>query len=191
MIYVQIGEDGYVTALTEAEENPDVGTWVESPWGEIPANFDDYRLVDGELVLEPRDLPPVPFGAEQVLASLLQQTDVLDALPDDALEHMAPYMAGWQADASYAVGDMVRHGDRPYRCLQPHTSQVGWEPSNAPSLWARILGGQDGQVAEWEQPDSTNPYMMGDKVTHNGHTWESEVDNNVWEPGVYGWKQLD
>ena len=26
----------------------------------------------------------------------------------------------------------------------------------------------------------------GDKVTHNGATWISTVDNNVWEPGVYG-----
>ena len=45
-------------------------------------------------------------------------------------------------------------------------------------------------IPEWEQPDSTNPYMMGDKVTHNEKTWESTVDNNVWEPGVYGWFQI-
>ena len=43
------------------------------------------------------------------------------------------------------------------------------------------------EVAEWVQPDSTNPYMTGDRVLHNGLTWESTVDNNVWEPGVYGW----
>lgn len=47
-----------------------------------------------------------------------------------------------------------------------------------------------GEIAEWVQPDSTNPYMMGDRVLHNGSTWESTVDNNVWEPGVYGWAEV-
>ena len=41
-------------------------------------------------------------------------------------------------------------------------------------------------MPEWEQPDSTNPYMKGDKVTHNGKTWVSLIDNNVWEPGATG-----
>ena len=46
------------------------------------------------------------------------------------------------------------------------------------------------EVTEWAQPDSTNPYMTGDRVLHNGSTWESTVDNNVWEPGVYGWAEV-
>lgn len=40
------------------------------------------------------------------------------------------------------------------------------------------------------EEDSTNPYMTGDKVTHNGKTWVSIVDNNVWEPSVYGWEEI-
>jgi hypothetical protein len=31
-------------------------------------------------------------------------------------------------------------------------------------------------------------------VTHNGKTWESLIDNNVWEPGAVGtetlWKEI-
>ena len=42
-------------------------------------------------------------------------------------------------------------------------------------------------IPEWVQPDSTNSYSKGDKVTHNGKTWVSDIDNNVWEPGVYVW----
>lgn len=41
----------------------------------------------------------------------------------------------------------------------------------------------------WAQPGSTNPYMLGDKVRHNGKIWMSTIDNNVWEPGVYGWAE--
>ena len=47
------------------------------------------------------------------------------------------------------------------------------------------------RAAPWEQPESTNPYMKGDKVTHAGRTWVSTIDNNVWEPGVYGWEETD
>lgn len=98
----------------------------------------------------------------------------------------------WSASAhSYAFGCRVTFGGKLYKCLQDHTSQAGWTPAAAPSLWAEILPGQDGtSIGEWAQPDSTNPYMTGDKVTHGGKTWESTVDGNVWEPGVYGWKEI-
>jgi GH18 family chitinase len=44
--------------------------------------------------------------------------------------------AAWQANKAYAVGALVTYGGKTYRCLQAHTSQVGWEPSNVPALWA-------------------------------------------------------
>jgi hypothetical protein len=34
------------------------------------------------------------------------------------------------------VGAIVTYGGGSYRCLQAHTSLVGWEPPNAPALWA-------------------------------------------------------
>ena len=54
-----------------------------------------------------------------------------------------------------------------------------------------VVCGQEGTgIGEWEQPDSTNPYITGDRVKHNGKTWESLVDNNVWEPGAQGTEAL-
>ena len=32
--------------------------------------------------------------------------------------------------------------------------------------------------------------MKGDKVTYNGKTWVSTVDNNVWAPETYGWEEV-
>lgn len=61
---------------------------------------------------------------------------------------------------------------------------------DAPSLFAKVLIPDSSTVPEWEQPDSTNPYAKGDKVTHNGKTWISTADGNVWEPGVYGWEEV-
>lgn len=96
----------------------------------------------------------------------------------------------WAAGAAYAVGHKVQHGGRLWKVLQAHTSQDGWEPENVPALFARVLIPDGETIPEWVQPDSTNPYAKGDKVTHNGKTWVSDYDNNVWEPGVFGWSEV-
>ena len=88
----------------------------------------------------------------------------------------------------------MRYADVLYKCLTAHTAQESWTPDVSPSLWAKVLIPEPSVIPEWEQPGSTNGYSKGDKVTHNGKTWESLVDNNVWEPGVIGteslWKEV-
>ena len=96
----------------------------------------------------------------------------------------------WSAESvAYAAGDRVRYGDLLYKCLTAHTSQESWTPDAAPSLWVRI---DDPAVEwpEWRQPQgSTDAYAKGAKVSHNGKRWISDLDANVWEPGVYGWTE--
>ena len=99
-----------------------------------------------------------------------------------------PAWSGESAD--YKVGDRVLYGGTLYRCITAHTSQAAWTPTDAPSLWTKVLIPTPGEIPEWEQPSSTNPYSKGDKVTHNGKTWTSDIDGNVWEPGVYGWTEV-
>ena len=96
----------------------------------------------------------------------------------------------WNATAHYDVDQRVRYGGVLYRCLQSHDAQADWTPETAPSLWAKVLIPDPEVIPEWEQPESTNPYMKGDKVRHNGKTWISDIDGNVWEPGVYGWSEV-
>lgn len=44
---------------------------------------------------------------------------------------------------------------------------------------------------EWVQPTGAHDaYALEAIVAHNGKTWESTVEDNVWEPGVYGWKEV-
>ena len=70
-----------------------------------------------------------------------------------------------------------------------HTSQVDWTPDTAVSLYVEIT--PPGVIAEWKQPTGAHDtYQSGDKVTWNGKTWISDVDNNSWEPGVYGWSEI-
>ena len=106
---------------------------------------------------------------------------------EDALEAINLF-ANWDDNGvSYKKDDRVNFEGTLYKCLQTHTSQNGWTPVAAPSLWAKVLIPDANVIPEWEQPDSTNPYMKGDKVLFNGDTYESTIDNNVWAPNVYGW----
>ena len=109
---------------------------------------------------------------------------------EDALEAKELYPQWSGNGISYKVDDRIRYEGVLYKVLLAHTSQEGWTPSVSPSLFAKVLIPDENTIPEWEQPDSTNPYQIGDKVTHNGKTWENTVANNVWEPGVYGWSEI-
>lgn len=110
---------------------------------------------------------------------------------EDALEAVQLFPS-WNPTATYAVGDRVRYNNVLYRCLQAHTAQEAWTPTDAPSLWAKVLIPDANVIPEWEQPDSTNPYSKGDKVMYNGKVYESTIDGNVWSPDAYpqGWKEI-
>ena len=131
-----------------------------------------------------------PLTAEEVTALLIRQQINTLSVDDNITLRMVEFYPEWAAGQAYTAGYKVQRGGKLWRCIQAHTSQTGWEPDIAPSLWAKVLIPDETVIPEWEQPDSTNPYNAGDKVTHNGKTWVSDVDNNVWEPGVYGWSEV-
>ena len=114
---------------------------------------------------------------------------VANQVTDDVIAlEIQEFYDEWQVGVAYVVGRYIRFEEVLYKVITAHTSQEGWTPDSASSLFAKVLIDPDGGVLEWEQPDSTNPYMTGDKVTFEGVTYVSTVDNNVWQPGVYGWE---
>lgn len=123
--------------------------------------------------------------AKAVIAALLTLRE--SATDEQALSVPTLYPA-WRSGVAYTTGQRVVFDGVLYKVLQNHTSQDDWTPDAAPSLFARVLIPDGETIPEWVQPDSTNTYSKGDRVTHNGKTWVSDIDNNVWEPGVYGWK---
>lgn len=125
--------------------------------------------------------------AKAIIAALVTLRE--SATDEQALAAPILYPA-WKADKAYVSGERVLYNETLYKVLQDHTSQADWTPDAAPSLFTKVLIPDANVIPEWEQPDSTNPYMTGDKVTHNGSTWISTCDNNVWEPGVYGWDEV-
>lgn len=205
MMYVLLDERSHVSSYQNVEsvdewEYPEGFTLIEVEDFEFDLSYDlsDYYYENGTFLLDEAGIaereanePYDPVKA--FVAMFIAKPEIMEEMPDSDLAHMAPYMQTWEVGAEYAVGDMREYNDKPYRCLQSHTSQETWNPEDAPSLWARILSGQDGEIGVWEQPDSTNPYMKGDRVhypTVLDPVYESDIDNNVWPPDQYGWHQL-
>ena len=123
---------------------------------------------------------------------------VMQDVSDDIAVTAPELFGSFDGDShAYAVGDKVRYNGTLYKVLQAHTSQADWTPDAAPSLFARVLietdeSGEQIEIPEWEQPDSTNAYSTGDKVMFNGKVYVSKIDNNVWSPSDYpqGWQEV-
>lgn len=93
----------------------------------------------------------------------------------------------WKENISVKVGERYRYGDTLYKCIQAHTTQADWTPDITPAMW--VVVSLD-EWPEWLQPTGAqNAYAKDAKVSHNGKHWISDVDGNVWEPGVYGWSE--
>lgn len=96
----------------------------------------------------------------------------------------------WDSNGySYFAGEKVSYDNKYYRCIQSHTSQADWTPDTAVSLWVNISDPTE-EWPEWVQPvGAQDAYAKGAKVSHKDKHWTSDVDNNVWEPSVYGWTE--
>ena len=128
----------------------------------------------------------VQTAATEVAFVTLAESGSIDAVT--AGEHKSLFET-WQTGVAYTVGQLRNWGDKLYKCVQAHTSQAGWEPDKAVSLWSAASDPAE-EWPEWSQPvGAHDAYAKGDKVSHNGKHWTSTADANVWEPGVYGWTE--
>lgn len=114
------------------------------------------------------------------------------SLEDEMALDAVELFAEWKTDTAYSIDEKVKYNKVLYKCLQAHTSQSDWTPDIAASLFAKVLIPDPEVIPDWEQPDSTNPYMKGDKVRFNGKIYESLIDNNIWSPEAYpaGWQEI-
>ena len=146
-----------------------------------------FYLADGLTIAEAEAFMwSLDMYAEYVDENTEALNEVLNILTDEQAETVPQLYPEWTTDISYAVGKRVRYDGKLYRCVQAHTSRTGWEPDITPALWVRTA--PEGTIPDWAQPTGAqDAYAKGDKVIHNGKTWTSTVDDNVWEPGVYGW----
>ena len=121
------------------------------------------------------------------LRALIEQATV-SLNDEDALSGIELFPM-WKTATSYAIDARVQYNDILYKCVQAHISQSDWTPDVTPALWTQV---SLEEWPEWRQPTGAqDAYAKGDKVTHNDIHWTSDVDANVWEPGIYGWAQAE
>lgn len=175
---------------------------------EPPTAMEGYKakphwVESRDSIVQVWEIVPIAGSPEEASVNLARLQFM--SLPDSAAYEFRALAEMWIAGATYYGPDdpsgmpqsRVLFNSRLFKCLTTHNSQLDWTPVNAPSLWAEILPGQEGNepeegYAEWVQPESTNGYQKGDRVTHAGHLWESAYDgDNVWEPGAVGAQWTD
>ena len=131
----------------------------------------------------------IHFSEEEALKYKEIINKAAESLEDSEAAYTPRIFEKWEKEQQYEIGKRVCYNDKLYKVIIAHTSQDGWEPDVAVSLFAEVLIPDPTVIPEWVQPSSTNPYMKGDKVRHNNKNWISTYDYNVWEPGVYGWEE--
>ena len=114
-------------------------------------------------------------------------------LDDSTAMEIADLYEPWEIGHDYKPGKIVKYGvnadneTQLYTVLQEHTSQEDWTPDVAVSLFKKI-GFTPSGYPVWTQPlGASDAYMKDDIVSFEGSLWISTIDNNVWQPGVYGW----
>lgn len=108
-------------------------------------------------------------------------------LPDADAQDVPELFKAWANDTDYLIDDRRQYGGILYKCVQAHRSQADWTPNKTPALWVRV---SVEEWPEWVQPiGAQDAYVKGAKCSHNGKHWVSDIDNNVWEPGVAMWTE--
>ena len=79
-----------------------------------------------------------PFTESEVLALLIPHQINALTVDDNTALRMLPFYPEWAAGTTYTVGYKVKRNGKLWRVVQAHTSQAGWEPENAASLWEQI-----------------------------------------------------
>lgn len=133
----------------------------------------------------------VNLTRQQAMKYRRAMTDGAQSLTDEEALTAPMLFLHWQAGKDYEIGLRLYYEGKLYKVLQAHTSHEAYTPDIAVSLYAEVLNPDPSVIPEWVQPGSTNPYMMGDKVRHNGKVWISTIDYNVFEPGVAGWSEIE
>ena len=201
----RLDNDAWVLALRTA----DVATQEACGWHVVveetrPADPDylttyssSVALVDGvptrtwtERPKRDSELYPSAEAAAKVTAELAAQKAVADDVATrEQISAMAGLFPTWSPDAvAYGIGAVVKYAGMTAKCVQAHTSQADWEPTDTPALWTMYRPW--GVALPWVQPlGAHDAYVIGERVTYNDSTWTSTLDANVWAPGVAGWDE--
>lgn len=126
---------------------------------------------------------------QRELIELLFST--LPIVPAEIAQKNVEWYKQWVKNESLSIGDRRWSLVNDEKILYEVYSEAGdnlYPPEQVPAIFKQVF---TDEYPEWVQPiGAGTQYSKGDKVTHNGKKWVSTADNNVWEPGIYGWDEI-
>jgi hypothetical protein len=173
-----------LTVVTAEDENAYVGALAEHV-AELPALPDEGWLEAGAIY---------SYAGKAVMVRQSHMRTIYP--PSETLALFVTYREDvanleWIPAETVVIGTRRTYDGKLYECLQAHVTEAAFVPSMIPALWKAVVVG----VQPWVQPTGAHDvYHIGDRVTHNGSTWECTAGDasgaNSWEPGVYGWTKV-
>lgn len=149
----------------------------------VPAQVEYQTVTETDLVSWIVDL-------EDQVTIQDQLDDAVEAIEEPEKGSGLPWQESfplWAINVPVDVGYICVYQSVGYECIQAHTTASNWAPPATPALWIEYVPPSEG-IQPWIQPvGPEDSYPLGWQVTHNGHLWTSDVDDNVWEPGVSQW----
>ena len=87
-----------------------------------------------------------PLTESEVSRMLITQQINSLTVDDNTALRMVAFYPEWAENAEYTAEYKVQRNGKLWRCIQAHTSQAGWEPENAASLWTEICESHAGTL---------------------------------------------
>ena len=111
--------------------------------------------------------------------SMLDSTTVLEN---------AEVFPAWDTDITGYAGEIYTEGTGVYKMKNDIPKPSATKPSADKTNWV-FIGDTTAIFSEWSKPLSIkDAYQRGDRATFNGVRYVSEIDENIYEPDVHGWK---
>ena len=114
-----------------------------------------------------RDMRPLSQSA--ISKMLIEQQINTLTVDDNTALRMKSFYPEWTENTAYPVGHKVQYGGKLWRVMQAHTSQIGWEPDNAASLWETINETHAGTI------DDAIPYDGNMALANGKHYTQDDV----------------
>lgn len=147
---------------------------------------------------EPDDLTPEQADALKAKIASVYHSDVAALAVAETVKPVeiaarmveAAQYPPWKPGIYVQAGEVYMFERNLFEVIQGHTTQADWTPDKVPALFKRFYEPTD-DPWPWVQPlGAHDSYPVGARVLHSGAVWVSDIDANVWEPGVHGWTKV-
>lgn len=193
-MYVMLDENGRITATTDCKEYAEGMIEFDLPEDFDYSHQEDYRIVDGELVMDPLPITDeekkvneeIERQKQLQIATIMFVNESAPNLTDEQALSIPLLFDEWVVGKEYKKDYIVRHNGELYRIGQDHTSQEQWEPGGegTTSLYSHITITEEGYEV-WKAWDGVSGmYDEGQivKDPEDSQLYKSKLPYNVWGP---------